>query len=263
MSAECLQSVGRRPDDRAGDGRHGARCGRSRSRPALSAATQQKNAALAAAARAIRASQRDILAANARDMEARASRKLSGALLDRLKLDEKRVEAMARGIEEIIALPDPVGAVIAEWERPERPADPARARAARRHRHHLREPAERDGGRRRAVSEVGQRGRFCAAARRASIPAARFTRAWSRACARRVCLRRASSSCRRRIVLPWATCSRGMADYIDVLVPRGGKSLVERVQREARVPVIGHLEGNCHVYVDRDADRADGVRDRA
>src|SRR5205823_6590197 len=46
----------------------------------------------------------------------------------------------------------------------------------------------------------------------------------------------------------------GMVDYIDVLVPRGGKSLVERVQREARVPVIGHLEGNCHVYVDRDAD---------
>src|SRR5690242_2040277 len=82
------------------------------------ASTQQKNAALIAAATAIRSDRADILAANAKDMEAARARNLSGALLDRLKLDEKRIEGIARAIEEVVALPDPVGAIAAEWTRP-------------------------------------------------------------------------------------------------------------------------------------------------
>ena len=82
------------------------------------ATTEQKNAALAAAAAALRARQPDILAANGRDMKAAEAAGLSGAMLDRLKLDAGRVEAMAKGVEQVVALADPVGTVIAEWQRP-------------------------------------------------------------------------------------------------------------------------------------------------
>src|SRR5512147_1905487 len=82
------------------------------------ASTQQKNAALVAAAKAIRSSVAEILAANAKDMDAARARNLSGALLDRLKLDEKRIEGIARAIDEVVALPDPIGSIAAEWTRP-------------------------------------------------------------------------------------------------------------------------------------------------
>ncbi|HKZ72584.1 MAG TPA: gamma-glutamyl-phosphate reductase, partial [Steroidobacteraceae bacterium] len=82
------------------------------------AAADRKNAALAAAAAAVRARRAAILAANASDVGAARSRSLGAPLLDRLQLDEARVEAMARGIEEIAALPDPIGAVVREWRRP-------------------------------------------------------------------------------------------------------------------------------------------------
>ena len=88
----------------------------------------------------------------------RRRRAAAAAFLDRLALDPKRIEAMAKGLEEIAALPDPVGTVLAEVDAAERPEDRARARAAGRHRHHLREPAERDGRRRRAVPQGRQRG---------------------------------------------------------------------------------------------------------
>src|SRR5579872_3192928 len=82
------------------------------------AGTAAKNAALSAAAAAIRAGTARILEANARDMSAARAADLSGALLDRLALDEKRAEAMARGIEQVAALPDPIGTTAAEWQRP-------------------------------------------------------------------------------------------------------------------------------------------------
>ena len=88
----------------------------------------------------------------------RAGAGVTAAFLDRLLLDPKRVEAMAKGLEEVAALPDPVGAVLARWTRPNGLANRTRARAAGRGRHHLREPAERDGGCRRAVPQVRQRG---------------------------------------------------------------------------------------------------------
>src|SRR5688572_11398863 len=83
-----------------------------------SAATERKNAALRAAATALRARSREVLAANAQDMSAARVKSLSAALLDRLALDESRVEATARSLEEIAALPDPVGQVSSEWRRP-------------------------------------------------------------------------------------------------------------------------------------------------
>src|SRR5262249_11679036 len=82
------------------------------------ATTQQKNAALAAAAAAVRANAADILKANAQDMQLAKARELSNAMLDRLKLDEKRLEGVALAIEEVIAQPDPIGQVAAEWRRP-------------------------------------------------------------------------------------------------------------------------------------------------
>ena len=82
------------------------------------ASTERKNAALTAAAHAVRARRDQILAANERDMSAARGAKLSGALLDRLKLDEQRVASIARSIEAVVALPDPIGTVIAGWDRP-------------------------------------------------------------------------------------------------------------------------------------------------
>ena len=149
---------------------------------------------------------------------------------------------------------DPVGTVLAQWTRPNGLALRARARAARRHRHHLREPAQRDGRCRRAVPQGRQRG----------DPARRLGEPSSRAAPSRPCLARGL----RAAGLPEAAIQlvpttdreavglmlEGLDGAIDVIVPRGGKSLVARVQEEARVPVFAHLEGICHTYVDRSAD---------
>ena len=217
------------------------------------ASTAQKNQALTAAAQAVRASVPEILSANARDMEAARARDLSGALLDRLKLDEKRVEGIARAIDEVIALPDPIGAVSAEWDRPNGL-----------HIQRVRVPLGVIGiiyeSRPNVTADAGA---LCLKSGNAVILRAGSESANSS---------RAIHSCLvtglRAAGLPDAciqiipTTDRaavgymlsGMTDYIDVIVPRGGKGLIERVQREARVPVIGHLDGNCHVYIDKDAD---------
>jgi glutamate-5-semialdehyde dehydrogenase len=217
------------------------------------ASTEQKNKALAAAAQAVRASAADILSANARDMEAARARELSGALLDRLKLDEKRVESIAQAIDEVIALPDPIGAISAEWDRPNGL-----------HIQRVRVPLGVIGiiyeSRPNVTADAGA---LCLKSGNAVILRGGSESANSS---------RAIHSCLvtglRAAGLPDAciqivpTTDRAavgymlsaMADYIDVIVPRGGKGLIERVQREARVPVIGHLDGNCHVYVDKDAD---------
>ena len=203
---------------------------------------------------ALRAATQDILAANAKDIEAARAAGRPAAFIDRLLLNEARIEAMAKGVEEIAELADPVGTVLAEWTRPNGLAVRARARADRRHRHHLREPAERDGRRRRARASSPATRRSCAAARRAS------TRRWP--------FTPRSSPGLKSAGLPDAAIQlvptpdraavgqmlAGLDGAIDVIVPRGGKSLVERVQKEARVPVFAHLEGICHTYVDRDAD---------
>jgi glutamate-5-semialdehyde dehydrogenase len=217
------------------------------------ARTAKKNAALVAAATSIRARRAEILAANERDMGAARAAKLSGALLDRLRLDDKRVESMARSIEDIIALEDPVGSIAAEWERPNGL-----------HIQRVRVPLGVIGiiyeSRPNVTADAGM---LCLKSGNAVIlrggSESRYSNAAIHACLvdglRAAdlpveCIQLVPTTDRAAVGYMLA----GMTDYLDVIVPRGGKSLVARVQQEARVPVIGHLEGNCHVYVDRDAD---------
>ena len=214
---------------------------------------ERKNMALAAAAAAVRARRGEILAANERDMSAARAAKLSNALLDRLQLDEKRVEGIARSIEEVVALPDPIGTTVAEWDRPNG------LRIQR-----VRVPLGVIGiiyeSRPNVTADAGA---LCLKSGNAVIlrggSESRHSSAAIHACL--VDGLRAAELPEESIQLVPTTdraavgyMLAGMTDYLDVIVPRGGKSLVARVQKEARVPVIGHLEGNCHVYVDRDAD---------
>jgi glutamate-5-semialdehyde dehydrogenase len=217
------------------------------------ASTGRKNAALTAAAHAVRLRSGEILAANDRDMSAARAAKLSGALLERLKLDEKRVESIARSIEEVVALPDPIGTVIAGWDRPNG-LNIQRVRV----------PLGVIGiiyeSRPNVTADAGA---LCLKSGNAVILRGGSESGYSNA-AIHACLvdgmRAAGLPAECIQLVPTADRAAvghmlaGMTDYIDVIVPRGGKSLVARVQQEARVPVIGHLEGNCHVYVDRDAD---------
>ena len=217
------------------------------------AGTEKKNTALAAAAAAIRSRREEILGANERDMSAARASRLSGALLDRLKLDEKRIEGIARSVEEVLALPDPIGTVAAQWDRPnglhiERVRVPLGVIGII---YESRPNVTADAGAlclksgNAVILRGGSESRHSSAAihaclveglRAAGLPVE--------------CVQLVPVTDRAAVGYMLA----GMAEYIDVIVPRGGKSLVERVQKEARVPVIGHLEGNCHVYVDRDAD---------
>ena len=217
------------------------------------ASTQQKNDALVAAAKAIRAGVAEILAANAKDMEAARARNLSGAMLDRLKLDEKRVEGIARAIDEVVTLPDPIGAVSAEWTRPNG------LKIQR-----VRVPLGVIGIIYESRPNVtGDAGALCLKSGNAvilrggseSVNSSRAIHACLAAGLRsaglpEACIQIVPTTDRAAVGYMLA----GMAEYIDVIVPRGGKGLIERVQREARVPVIGHLDGNCHVYIDKDAD---------
>jgi glutamate-5-semialdehyde dehydrogenase len=217
------------------------------------ASTQTKNQALRAAAAAIRAHQAEILAANAQDLARARERHLTAALLDRLELNDKRVESMARGLEDIIALADPIGTVTAHWTRPNG-LDISRVRVPLGVIgiiYESRPNVTADAGALclksgnavilRGGSESERSNRAIHACLVAGLAAAGLPEA---------CIQLVPTTDRAAVGLMLS----GMTEFIDVLVPRGGKSLVARVQQEARVPVIGHLEGNCHVYVDRDAD---------
>jgi len=216
-------------------------------------AGETRNRALLAAAGQIRSRAARILAANAQDMAAARERGLSAAMLDRLQLNDKRVEAMAAGIEQIAALPDPIGAVSAEWTRPNglviqrvrvplgvigiiyesRPNVTADAGALC-----LKSanPVILRGGSESRLSSAAIHECLVAGLAEAGLPAG--------------AIQLVPTTDRAAVGMMLA----GLDNQINVIVPRGGRSLVERVQKEARVPVIGHLEGLCHVYVDRDAD---------
>jgi glutamate-5-semialdehyde dehydrogenase len=217
------------------------------------AGTDTKNRALAGAARAIRGGAARILEANARDMAAARAAALTVALLDRLALDETRVESVARSIADIMELPDPIGTVAAEWRRPnglmiQRVRVPLGVIAII---YESRPNVTADAGAlclksgNAVILRGGSESRHSNAAIHACLVEG-LTAAGLPA----DCIQLVPTTDRAAVGYMLA----GMADYLDVIVPRGGKSLVARVQREARVPVIGHLEGNCHVYVDRDAD---------
>jgi glutamate-5-semialdehyde dehydrogenase len=217
------------------------------------AATKQKNDALIAAAQAIRERAGEIMQANAQDMAAARERDLGSAMLDRLFLDAKRIEGIARAIEEVIALPDPIGSIAAEWERPnglriQRVRVPLGVIGII---YESRPNVTADAGALclksgnavilRGGSESTHSSRAIHACLVAGLRAAELPE---------TCIQIVPTTDRAAVGYMLA----GMTDYIDVIVPRGGKSLIERVKREARVPVIGHLDGNCHVYVDRDSD---------
>ena len=216
---------------------------------------ETRNRALLAAAQTIRAQAAAILGANARDMEAARARGLSAALLDRLQLNEKRVEAMATGIEQIAQLPDPIGAVSAEWTRPnglviQRVRVPLGVIGII---YESRPNVTADAGAlclksaNPVILRGGSESRFSSAAIHAALVSGLKTAGLPAAAIQLV-----PTTDRAAVGMMLA----GLDNQINVIVPRGGRSLVERVQKEARVPVIGHLEGLCHVYVDRDADPA-------
>ncbi len=214
--------------------------------------TEAKNKALKGAARAIRDSADAILAANAKDMAAAEQKGLSKAMLDRLLLTPERVEAMARGLEDIAELDDPVGRILAEWDQPSglhiariavplgvigviyesRPnvtADAAALCLKAGNASILR------GGSESFHSSAAIMECLTAGVVAAGLPAAAVQRV---------------PTTDRDAVGEMLT----MTEFIDVIVPRGGKSLIERVSADSRVPLFKHLEGVCHTYVDGAAD---------
>ena len=217
------------------------------------AGTAQKDAALRAAAAALRRREAAILEANARDLESARDAGLGAAMLDRLALDPARLASIAASVEQVADLPDPVGTVIAEWTRPN-------GLRIQRVRVPLGVIAIIYESRPNVTSDAGA---LCLKSGNAAI-----LRGGSESLHSNAAIHAAMVEGLESAGLP-ATCLQlvptadrgavghllgGMTEWIDVVVPRGGRSLVERVQREARVPVIGHLEGNCHVYVDRSAE---------
>ena len=215
--------------------------------------TEQKNRALRAAAAALRTQRPDILAANASDMHEAVARGVSAALLDRLRLDDKRVEAMAQGLEDIERLADPIGKRLAQWSRPngmqiERVCVPLGVIGII---YESRPNVTADAGALclKSGNAVILRGGSESARSSAAIHAC-LSLGLEAAGLPRTCIQLVPTTDRAAVGHMLAD----MADSIDVIVPRGGKSLIARVQQDARVPVIGHLEGVCHVYVDRGAN---------
>lgn len=226
---------------------------RDASRALALASRETKDQALAAAAEAIRRETPAILAANARDVEAAKAARRIASYVDRLVLNEKRVAGIARGLEEVAALDDPVGAVLADWTRPNG-LNIQRVRVP--------------------IGVIGiiyeSRPNVTADAGALSLKSgnAAILRGGSDSHHSSVAIHTCLVEGLRAAGLPQAaiqyveTTDRdavghmlaGLDGSIDVIVPRGGKGLVQRVQDEARVPVFAHLEGICHTYVDAAAD---------
>src|SRR5210317_916092 len=227
--------------------------GRAAATALATASGEQRNTALAAAAAALRSGSTAILAANEKDMAAAKERGLGSSMLDRLFLDEGRVEAMAAGLETIIGLRDPVGRTLEEWERP-------------------------NGLRiQRVAVPLGVIGIIYESRPNVTADAAALciksgnavilrggSESFHSSTAIYECLREGleAAGLPGKAVQMVPTTDRAavgfllssMSEWVDVVVPRGGKSLIKRVQDEARVPVIGHLEGICHVYLHEAAD---------
>jgi glutamate-5-semialdehyde dehydrogenase len=247
-----LESVSPAADVRAAMRAIGA-AARAAARILANTPAEAKNRALTAAAEALRARAGEILAANARDLEAARAKGLAGSFIDRLTLDPHRIEAMARGLEEVAALPDPVGRVLATFQRPnglviDRVATPLGVIGVI---YESRPNVTADAGALclkagdAAVLRGGSDSFHSSAAIHACLVAGLEAAGLPKAAISRV---------------PFASREavgemlEGLGGALDVIVPRGGKSLVERVQRDARVPVFAHLEGIVHLYVDATAD---------
>jgi glutamate-5-semialdehyde dehydrogenase len=217
------------------------------------ASADMRTAAIAGMARALRARAAEILAANAEDQAAGRAANLTAAMQDRLTLDPARVEAIAKGLDEVAAIPDPVGAVIAEWTRPNG-LEIARVR-----------------------TPIGVIAMIYESRPNVTADAAAL-------CVRsgNAVILRSGSECLRSALAIHGALEHGLIEAglpgrcvqivpvadraavglilsgldrnINLIIPRGGKGLVARVQAEAKAPVLGHLEGLCHVYVDASAN---------
>ena len=214
-----------------------------------------KTRALTVAAAAIRSRANDILAANAADLEAAKASGLAASMTERLALDPARVEAMAKGVEDVAALPDPVGRELARWSRPNgldiariatpigvigiiyesRPNVTADAGALTLKSGNV---AILRGGSDSARSAAAIHAAMAEGLRAAGLPEAaiQYVRSTDRAAV--------------------GMMLEGLEGAIDLIIPRGGKGLTGRVMNEARVPVLAHLEGICHVYIHAAADIA-------
>ncbi len=231
---------------------------RAASRLTAAASTAAKDAALLEMARQIRLQQEVLLAANARDLAEARANGLEAAMIDRLTLSAKSIEAMAQGLEQVAALPDPVGEITDVKRRPSgiqvgkmrvplgvigiiyeaRPNVAADAAAL----------CLKSGNAAilRGGKEALQANQAIAACVRAGLQAAGLPET-----AVQVVGTTDRAAVGQLVSLP---------QYVDVIVPHGGKGLIERISQEARVPVIKHLDGNCHVYVDDSADARKALR---
>lgn len=237
--AEYMQSLGKQA--------------REASRQLAQAATEVKNAALLATAEELDKQRATLLAANNEDMKAGATRQLDAALLDRLELNDERIDAMIEGLRQVASLPDPVGEVTDMSYRPS---------------------GIQVGKMRVPLGVVGiiyesrpnvtvEAASLCLKAGNAAI-----LRGGSEAIGSNQAIAKCLMQGLKAAGLPEAsvqvveTIDREavaqmitLSEYIDVLVPRGGKGLIERITADAKIPVIKHLDGVCHVYIDRYADR--------
>ena len=217
------------------------------------ATTEQKNNALIAAAQNLRAQTEELLTANRLDMDIAKEAGLNNARLDRIALDACRVESIAKALEDVAALPDPVGDVMARWDRPNgldisrvrvplgvigviyesRPNVTADAAAL----------CLKSGNAviLRGSSEIQNSAKAVAACFDAALEGVGLPK---------TCVQLVPTPDREAVGMMLA----GLEGTIDVIVPRGGKSLVERVQNDARVPVFSHLDGICHTYIHASAD---------
>jgi len=226
---------------------------RAAARPLATASAERKHAALIAMADAVRRNEQNILDANVGDIANGEEAGLSAAMMDRLRLTPDRIRAMSDGIRQIAELADPVGAVIAEWDRPNGL-----------HIERVRTPLGVIGviyeSRPNVTADAGA---LCLKAGNAVILRGGSDSANSSA-AIHACMVEGLKAANLPVdaiqLVPTTDRAavgemlKGLGGNLDVIVPRGGKSLVERVQNEARVPVFAHLEGICHLYIDRSAE---------
>ncbi|MCX7896893.1 MAG: glutamate-5-semialdehyde dehydrogenase [Rhodocyclaceae bacterium] len=231
---------------------------RQASRAMARASTAAKNAALMAIAQALRTQKAALLDANRQDVENARQEGLSAAMIDRLALSEKSIEAMAKGVEEVAQLPDPVGEITDLKRRP------SGIQVGK-----MRVPLGVVG----IIYESRPNVTVDAAVLCLKAGNAAILRGGKEAIGSNQAIAACVRAGLRAAGLPETavqvveTTDReavghlvSMPQYVDVIVPRGGKSLIERISREARVPVIKHLDGNCHVYVDAAADPEKALR---
>jgi glutamate-5-semialdehyde dehydrogenase len=226
---------------------------RAAARPLAIATAERKYAALVGMAQAIARREQDILDANAIDMANGEEAGLSAAMLDRLKLSPARIRAMADGIRAIADLRDPVGDVIAEWDRPnglhiERVRTPLGVVGVI---YESRPNVTADAGALclKAGNPVILRGGSDSLNSSAAIHAC-LAEGLKAAGLPEDAIQLVPTTDRAAV----GEMLKGLSGTLDVIIPRGGRSLVERVQTEARVPVFAHLEGICHLYIDKSAD---------